>query len=69
MSYDPEDIQIHLKDHGYYGGAIDGNIGPKTKAAIVAFKRDRCLRPRPFIGPVTWGLLVGKPIGPASWGL
>jgi len=32
------DIQISLKNAGYYDGEVDGKFGPKTKAAIEAFQ-------------------------------
>ncbi|MGX1098857.1 NlpC/P60 family protein [Amorphus sp. MBR-141] len=52
-------IQQRLVDFGYDIGrwGVDGVIGPDTEAAIVAFKRDRGLRARPYIGPITLGLL------------
>lgn len=33
------DLQIALRDHGLYGGAIDGVLGPATADAIRAFER------------------------------
>lgn len=33
------EVQIRLKKLGFYTGAIDGDYGPKSQAAIVAFKR------------------------------
>jgi putative peptidoglycan binding protein len=38
-----ENVQIALRDAGYYNGAIDGLIGPQTRAALRAFQRDNGL--------------------------
>ena len=32
------DIQISLKNAGYYDGEVDGKFGPKTKTAIESFQ-------------------------------
>lgn len=42
-----------LKRHGFYGGRIDGDNGPQTIAATIAFKKFMGLRARPFVGPIT----------------
>ena len=44
-------LQQALKDRGFYKGKIDGDIGPKTKEAIKAFKIANGLRPDFFPGP------------------
>jgi hypothetical protein len=36
-----ESVQAGLKELGYYDGAIDGIVGPKTKAAIRNYRDDR----------------------------
>lgn len=38
-----ENVQLALRDQGYYDGPIDGLIGPQTRAALVAFQRDNGL--------------------------
>jgi hypothetical protein len=38
-----ENVQLALRDQGYYPGAIDGLIGPQTRAALAAFQRDHGL--------------------------
>jgi len=53
MSYDVKWVQKALKKLGHYTGAVDGIVGPKTEAAIVKFKQNSGLRPRPFVGPIT----------------
>lgn len=53
MSPETSYIQKRLTELGFNPGPIDGIIGPKTKAAIVAFKRSVGLRARPYVGPIT----------------
>jgi Putative peptidoglycan binding domain len=36
-------VQVALRDQGYYAGAIDGAIGPQTRAALAAFQSDNGL--------------------------
>ena len=38
-----QNVQLALRDSGYYPGAIDGLIGPQTRAALAAFQRDHGL--------------------------
>jgi len=38
-----ENVQVALRDQGYYAGAIDGLVGPQTRAALAAFQRDHGL--------------------------
>ena len=38
-----QNVQLALRDQGYYPGAIDRLIGPQTRAALSAFQRDRGL--------------------------
>lgn len=52
------DIQTRLTALGFNPGPIDGVVGPKTNAAIVAFKRSVGLRARPYVGPITRAALV-----------
>jgi peptidoglycan hydrolase-like protein with peptidoglycan-binding domain len=51
------DIQTALKNAGYYAGAIDGKIGPKSTAAIESFQRDNGLTADGKVGPKTWAAL------------
>jgi hypothetical protein len=39
------DVQQALRSRGYYRGAIDGIIGPGSRAAIRAYQHDRGLAP------------------------
>ncbi|XOY54965.1 MAG: TIGR02594 family protein [Rhodobacterales bacterium] len=45
-----EDVQGRLKDLGYHEvGQVDGKIGPRTRAAILAFRQDNDLALVPII--------------------
>lgn len=52
-------IQRRLAQLGFDPGPINGIPGPRTDAALVAFKRSRGLHPRPFVGPITLKALFG----------
>ena len=57
MTYTVLELQRQLLARGYNPGPLDGVSGPKTDAAIIAFKKSRGLRPRAYVGPVTENLL------------
>ena len=44
-------LQQALKDKGFYNGAVDGDIGPKTQEAIKAFKVANKLPADSVVGP------------------
>jgi peptidoglycan hydrolase-like protein with peptidoglycan-binding domain len=46
---------------------VDGEFGPRTRAALVAFQRDHGLTPDGVVGKSTWGALVahGRQRSPA----
>lgn len=50
-------IQTALKNAGYYQGAIDGKIGPKSKKAIRDFQEAKGLKVDGKVGPKTWAEL------------
>lgn len=52
-----KDIQIALKNAGYYTGAIDGDIGPKSTKAIEDFQAANGLTADGKIGRKTWAVL------------
>ncbi len=52
-------VQSRLKQLGFDPGPIDGIRGPRTDAAIVAFKRSIGFRARPYYGPLTAEALMG----------
>lgn len=51
------DIQRALKNAGFYTGAIDGKLGPKTKLAIEEFQKAKGLKVDGKVGPKTWAEL------------
>jgi uncharacterized protein (TIGR02594 family) len=61
MSAAIREIQTRLVAHGFNPGPIDGETGPKTSAAIVAFKVSKGLAARDYVGPITLGELR-KPV-------
>jgi uncharacterized protein (TIGR02594 family) len=56
-------VQRRLAAHGFDPGPIDGIFGPRTLAAISAFKRRGGLVTRPQVGPLTWAALEAAPGG------
>ncbi|KYH45328.1 peptidoglycan-binding protein [Branchiibius sp. NY16-3462-2] len=38
---------------------VDGNFGPRTKAAVIAFQQGAGLTPDGIVGPITWAALPG----------
>lgn len=48
-----KDVQTALKNAGYYDGAIDGKIGPKTRKAITDFQAAKGLKVDGVVGPAT----------------
>ena len=53
----PKEIQSALKNAGYYKGAIDGKVGPKTRKAIEDFQKDNGLEVDGKVGRRTWEAL------------
>jgi peptidoglycan hydrolase-like protein with peptidoglycan-binding domain len=51
------EIQTALQGAGYYTGAIDGKIGPRTKKAIEEFQQANGLVADGKVGRKTWALL------------
>lgn len=52
-----QDIQIALKNAGYYTGPIDGNIGRQTMKAIKDFQKANNLEVDGKVGDKTWDVL------------
>ena len=50
-------IQVALKNAGYYSGKIDGKIGKQTKDAIKSFQTANNLKADGKMGKETWKLL------------
>ena len=57
MDYDVKEVQGMLKDQGFDPGPVDGIWGPRTAAAVIAFKRSIGFRPRDYVGPLTYAAL------------
>ncbi|MCM8814307.1 MAG: peptidoglycan-binding protein [Candidatus Omnitrophica bacterium] len=49
-----KNIQVALKNAGYYNGPLDGVIGSKTTDAIKKFQRDNNLTADGNVGRKTW---------------
>lgn len=60
MTFDVRWVQTRLKTLGYDPGPIDGIRGPRTDAAIRAFKRSIGFRDRAYVGPLTLQALRPK---------
>lgn len=50
-------VQTQLSELGFDPGPIDGIMGGHTESAIIAFKRANGLKPRPYVGEITWRML------------
>jgi Putative peptidoglycan binding domain len=50
-------VQVALQQQGYYGWAIDGKMGPLTRAALARYQRDHLLPITSGIDPATLGSL------------
>lgn len=64
------DLQMALKDRGFYTGKIDGNFGFGTEAAVIEFQRSKGLTADGWAGPKTLDALKGvkraaEPLKPA----
>jgi len=59
------DLQKQLTKAGFKCSA-DGDFGPKTKAAVIAFQKSKGLTPDGVVGPKTWAALraAGPPTPP-----
>jgi len=52
-------LQRALQAKGFYlNKRVDGIWGPNTERAVIGFKRSVGLRPRAYVGPITWGALT-----------
>ena len=52
-----DQVQLALKNAGYYQGPVDGKVGNKTKKAISAFQKDNNLKADGVVGKQTWTAL------------
>jgi peptidoglycan hydrolase-like protein with peptidoglycan-binding domain len=53
-----EELQRRLADEGFDPGGIDGEFGPKTRAALVFFQRASGLDQDGVCGPLTWRAIL-----------
>jgi putative chitinase len=58
------ELQVLLKRKGFDAGQADGEFGPKTKTAVMAFQGAQGLKADGVVGPKTWAALRASP--PAS---
>lgn len=47
-------LQLVLHNGGWLAGAVDGDFGPQTEAAVKAYQQARALDADGIVGPATW---------------
>jgi peptidoglycan hydrolase-like protein with peptidoglycan-binding domain len=62
---DVKKLQESLRDKGYYGGKVDGRIGPQTRDGIRKYQKAENLQVTGHVDPETAGKLG---VGPESAG-
>jgi lipoprotein-anchoring transpeptidase ErfK/SrfK len=61
-------VQERLRELGYLVGAVDGERGQQTVAAVMAFQRVNGLQVDGVVGPMTTAALAGTPVEPSLGG-
>lgn len=59
-------LQQRLVDLGHLAGAVDGDFGPVTERAVIAFQTAQGLTPDGIVGPKTQAVLAAAAGGPPS---
>jgi peptidoglycan L-alanyl-D-glutamate endopeptidase CwlK len=65
---DVTNLQSNLKELGFDPKGVDGNFGPGTKAAVIAFQKSKGLQADGIAGPNTLAALQGGGSGAAAGG-
>jgi len=66
MTYDLKAVQAALNGKGFGPLVVDGKAGPKTSAAIIAFKKSVGYKATDYVGPLTYEKLVGGAVAEAK---
>jgi putative chitinase len=61
-----QDLQQKLKDLGFDPNGVDGEFGPETLAAVIAFQKSKGLQTDGMVGPVTMAALQSAGSGAAA---
>lgn len=59
-------LQRELRAAGFNPGPVDGDFGPRTRAAVIALQRARHLIVDGIVGPQTWGSLLNDKYKPGG---
>src|ERR1041385_5851403 len=65
---DVKDLQQKLNDLGFDPNGVDGNFGPGTRAAVIAFQRSKGLQADGLAGPATLAALQASTTGRSTGG-
>jgi len=52
-----KEVQLALKNAGFYSGTVDGKFGPMSKKAVEDFQKANGLNADGKVGPKTWAAL------------